>query len=145
MSTHSHDRGQPHGPGEPRSDTSDAQAGEAHAPTDSAGHAWEGRDLKPNPFSGDTGLADAALLEAMTQVAQAPLDPAAHQQVIQALSGARLYAPIVPMVVDQEVGDNGLMADNSSEMAMVRLQAEDGRECTPGFSEIGRASCRERV
>ena len=72
----------------------------------------------------------------MTQVAGSPLDPAAHQQVVKALSGARLYAPIVPMVVDQEVGENGLMADNSSEMAMVRLQAEDGRECTPGFSGI---------
>ena len=136
MSTHSHEPRRPHEPDDARSTASADQAGDAHAPTDSAGQAWEGRDLKPNPFSGDTGLADAALLEAMTQVAQAPLDPAAHQQVIQALSGARLYAPIVPMVLDQEVGDNGLMADNSSEMAMVRLQAEDGRECTPGFSGI---------
>ena len=128
MNTHSPD------PDEPRSAVSADQAGEV--PTDSAGQAWAGRDLKPNPFSGDSGLADPALLEAMTQVAQAPLDPAAHQQVVRALSGARLYAPIVPMVVDQEVGENGLMADNSSEMAMVRLQAEDGRECTPGFSGI---------
>ncbi|WP_227492779.1 SseB family protein [Brevibacterium sp. CFH 10365] len=128
MNTHSPD------PDEPRSTASADQTGDA--PTDSAGQAWAGRDLKPNPFSGDSGLADPALLEAMTQVAQAPLDPAAHQQVVRALSGARLYAPIVPMVVDQEVGENGLMADNSSEMAMVRLQAEDGRECTPGFSGI---------
>jgi hypothetical protein len=133
LSTHSHE---PEKPDESRSTAPAAQAGETLAPTDSAGQAWEGRDLKPNPFSGDTGLADAALLEAMTQVAQSPLDPAAHQQVVKALSGARLYAPIVPMVVDQEVGENGLMADNSSEMAMVRLQAEDGRECTPGFSGI---------
>ncbi|MGC2942149.1 MULTISPECIES: SseB family protein [unclassified Brevibacterium] len=130
MSTHSHE------PDEPRSTPSADPADGAHTPTDSAGQAWAGRDLKPNPFSGDSGLADPALLEAMNLVAQAPLDPAAHQRVVQALSGARLYAPIVPMVVDQEVGANGLMADNSSEMAMVRLQAEDGRECTPGFSGI---------
>ena len=107
-----------------------------HGPTDSAGQAWAGRELKPNPFSGDSGLADAALLEALQQVADSPLDAQAHQRVLAALSGARLYAPIVPMAVNQEVGDNGLMADNSSEMAMVRLQADDGRECTPGFTGI---------
>jgi hypothetical protein len=107
-----------------------------HGPTDSAGQAWAGRELRPNPFSGDSGLADAALLEALQQVADSPLDAQAHQRVLAALSGARLYAPIVPMAVEQEVGDNGLMADNSSEMAMVRLQADDGRECTPGFTGI---------
>nr|WP_275902182.1 SseB family protein [Brevibacterium zhoupengii] len=92
--------------------------------------------MRPNPFSGDSGLADAGLIEALNQVGQEPLNPTLHSKVLSALSGARLYAPIVPMAVDQEVGENGLMVDNSSEMAMVRLQAEDGRECTPGFCSI---------
>lgn len=104
--------------------------------SDSAGQSWSGRDLRPNPFSGDSGLADAGLIEALNQVRQEPLNPTLHSKVLSALSGARLYAPIVPMAVDQEVGENGLMVDNSSEMAMVRLQAEDGRECTPGFCSI---------
>ncbi|TSI16127.1 SseB family protein [Brevibacterium aurantiacum] len=104
--------------------------------SDSAGVSWSGRDLRPNPFSGDSGLADAGLLEALTMVSREPLDPSLHRNVVTALSEARLYAPIVPMAVDQEVGENGLMVDNSSEMAMVRLQAEDGRECTPGFCSI---------
>ncbi|WP_240372927.1 SseB family protein [Brevibacterium zhoupengii] len=104
--------------------------------SDSAGQSWSGRDLRPNPFSGDSGLADAGLIEALNQVGQEPLNPTLHSKVLSALSGARLYAPIVPMAVDQEVGENGLMVDNSSEMAMVRLQAEDGRECTPGFCSI---------
>jgi hypothetical protein len=135
VSTHSH--GGDSGP-----DPSDQKGTHSHGgsnhdgPTDSAGQAWAGRDLKPNPFSGDTGLADTGLLEALNQVAASPLDPEAHQRVVAALSGVRLYAPIVPMAIDQEVGENGLMSDNSSEMAMVRLQAEDGRECTPGFSGI---------
>ncbi|NNV09275.1 SseB family protein, partial [Geobacillus sp. MMMUD3] len=105
-------------------------------PTDSAGQPWEGRNLAPNPFSGDTGEADAPLLAALETAAESPLDPAAHQGVVAALAGVRLYAPIVPIAVDHGVGENGLMVDNSSDMAMVRLQAEDGRECTPGFSAI---------
>lgn len=104
--------------------------------SDSAGQSWSGRDLRPNPFSGDSGEADAGLLDALERVRREPLDPASHRAVITALSGTRLYAPIVPMGLDQEVGEHGLMVDNSSEMAMVRLQAEDGRECTPGFSAI---------
>ncbi|NJC56973.1 SseB family protein [Brevibacterium marinum] len=104
--------------------------------TDSAGQSWSGRELRPNPFSSDSGLADAGFLDALGRVGREPLDPNAHRSVFSSLAGARLYAPIVPMAVDQQVGDNGLMSDNSSEMAMVRLQAEDGRECTPGFSSI---------
>lgn len=104
--------------------------------SDSAGQSWSGRDLRPNPFSGDSGLADSGLIEALSQVGREPLDPKLHSSVLSALAAARLYAPIVPMALDQEVDENGLMVDNSSEMAMVRLQAEDGRECTPGFSSI---------
>lgn len=116
------------------SDSADGHHSEGH--TDSAGQAWSGRDLKPNPFSGDTGEADPGLLAALERVRLEPLDPAAHQGVLVALAGARLYAPIVPMALDHEVNEQGLMVDNSSEMAMVRLQADDGRECTPGFSAI---------
>ncbi|MFF8892801.1 SseB family protein [Brevibacterium casei] len=105
-------------------------------PTDSAGQPWEGRNLAPNPFSGDTGEADANLLTALEAAAASPLDPRAHEGVVAALACARLYAPIVPIAVDHGVGENGLMVDNSSDMAMVRLRAEDGRECTPGFSAI---------
>lgn len=133
MSTESSDPG----PAGDRTAPTDSghHAGAAES-TDSAGQTWSGRELKPNPFSGDSGLADAGLLEALNQVAGSPLDANLHREVLVALAGARLYAPIVPMAVDQEVGENGLMVDNSSEMAMVRLQAEDGRECTPGFCSI---------
>ncbi len=75
-------------------------------------------------------------LTALEAPSAAPLEPSAHEGVVVALAGARLYAPIVPLAVDHGVGENGLMVDNSSDMAMVRLRAEDGRECTPGFSAI---------
>lgn len=105
-------------------------------PADSAGVPWGGRELHSNPFAGDTGEADAALLEALRAVAAQPLDPQRHQGVLNALRGARLYAPILPRVLEQSVDERGLMHDNSSEMAMVRLSAGDGREATPAFTDI---------
>lgn len=103
---------------------------------DSAGVPWAGRDLRPNPFSGDTGEADPALAAALRAVSDSPFDPAAHRAVVNALRGTRLYAPVMPTAVEHTTDAAGLVHDNSSEMAMVRLAAEDGRECTPGFSDI---------
>lgn len=103
---------------------------------DSAGVAWEGRDLKPNPFSGDTGEADPKVTAALEAVTQNPFDPDAHKRVLEALKDSRVYAPILPEAVDKTVGEHGLMVDNSSDMAMVRLRAEDGREATPAFTAI---------
>ena len=105
-------------------------------PADSAGVPWGGRVLHSNPFAGDTGEADAALLGALRAVADQPLDPQRHQGVLAALRGARLYAPILPTVLEQSVDERGLMHDNSSEMAMVRLTSGDGREATPAFTDI---------
>ncbi len=103
---------------------------------DSAGIPWEGRDLKPNPFSGDTGEADESLLSALQAVAAAPLDPQRHRDVLAALGQVRIYAPVVPAAVEHTVDERGHVHDNKSEMAMVRLAAEDGRECTPAFTDI---------
>lgn len=105
-------------------------------PADSAGVPWGGRELHSNPFAGDTGEADPALLEALRSVAAAPLDPQLHRAVLTALRGARLYAPILPTVLQQSVDERGLIHDNASEMAMVRLAAGDGREATPAFTDI---------
>ncbi|WP_019158781.1 SseB family protein [Brevibacterium senegalense] len=105
-------------------------------PADSAGVPWGGRELHSNPFAGDTGEADPGLLEALRAVAAQPLEPQRHQRVLSALAGARLYAPILPTVLEQTVDDRGLMHDNSSEMAMVRLTSGDGREATPAFTDI---------
>lgn len=104
--------------------------------TDSAGTPWQGRDLKSNPFSGDTGEADAGLLRALQAAAAAPLDPQRHRDVLTAFAQVRIYAPVVPAAVEHSVDERGLVHDNKSEMAMVRLAAEDGRECTPAFTDI---------
>lgn len=103
---------------------------------DSAGVPWAGRELAPNPFAGDSGEAPRALLAALRAVAEAPLDPHRHRAVLGALREARLFVPIIAEAVETSVNDDGLMEDNSSEMAMVRLAASDGRETLPGFTDI---------
>ena len=104
--------------------------------TDSAGTAWKGRELKPNPFSGDTGEADPRVTAALEAATANPFDPAAHIGVVEALKNSRVYAPILPEALSKSVGEHGLMVDNSSDMAMVRLSSEDGREATPCFTAI---------
>ncbi|PMD00307.1 SseB family protein, partial [Brevibacterium paucivorans] len=74
-----------------------------------------------------------AALEAATAN---PFDPAAHIGVVEALKNSRVYAPILPEALSKSVGEHGLMVDNSSDMAMVRLSSEDGREATPCFTAI---------
>ncbi|WP_236862981.1 SseB family protein [Brevibacterium daeguense] len=115
--------------------TSGAHRSAAQA-ADSAGTPWAGRDLKPNPFSGDTGQADPSLRAALRAVNVSPMEPQAHIGVVEALRGARVYAPVMPTAVEHSTDERGLVHDNRSEMAMVRLASEDGRECTPCFADI---------
>lgn len=103
---------------------------------DSAGVPWAGRELRPNPFAGDTGQADAALLAALAAVQRDPFEPRMHTAVVTALTGARVYAPILPTAVEHSSDERGHVTDNKSEMAMVRLASEDGRECVPCFTDI---------
>lgn len=105
-------------------------------PADSAGVPWGGRELHPTPFAGDSGEAEPELLTALRAVTAEPLDPLRHRAVVAALTQARLFAPILPTVLERSVDERGLMHDNSSEMAMVRLKSGDGREATPVFSDI---------
>lgn len=105
-------------------------------PADSAGVPWGGRELHTSSFAGDTGEADPVLLGALRAVTVDPLDPRLHRSVVSALAEKRLFAPILPAVLEQSVDERGLMHDNSSEMAMVRLRSGDGREATPAFSDI---------
>ncbi|WP_151952926.1 SseB family protein [Brevibacterium sp. Marseille-P9724] len=110
-------------------------AGKGHQ-ADSAGTAWKGRELKPNPFAGDTGEADPQVTAALNNATANPFDPTAHIGVVEALKDSRVYAPILPEALSKSVGEHGLMVDNSSDMAMVRLSSEDGREATPCFTAI---------
>ena len=114
----------------------DKAAGVDGNTADSAGTPWAGRDLHPNPFSGDTGEADAVLVDALCAVTRDPFDPRLHVSVLAALRDTRLYAPVLPTAVEHTTDEHGYVHDNKSEMAMVLLASEDGRRCVPCFTDI---------
>lgn len=110
-----------------------AAGGEA----DTAGQAWQGRDLhgQYHQFDGDDGAADQALSGALVALADGLGDEAA---VIASLSQARLFVPIVAELSAAETGQHGLATDKESDMALVSLKAPDGRRALPVFSTIER-------
>lgn len=103
--------------------------------TDSAGVPWEGRDLRPNPFSGDTGESDPDLLAAM-RAAAGSASADRHRAVVDALAPARLFVPIVAVPGETETTEAGHTADKSADMAMVTVAAPDGRRTVPAFTSV---------
>ncbi|AJT40599.1 SseB family protein [Psychromicrobium lacuslunae] len=104
---------------------------------DSAGRAWQGRDLSGeyHQFDGDDGVADPMLSAALTALADGLGDESA---VIASLSQARLFVPVIAELTAAATGSHGVAADKESEMALVSLAAPDGRRALPAFSSIER-------
>lgn len=104
---------------------------------DSAGQPWQGRRLTQEAgyhnFEDDDGAADAGLAAALSALAQGTADEAA---VVRSLAGVRVFVPIVAEVAEASVGANGLSSDKESDMALVTLQAPDGRRTLPVFSSV---------
>ncbi|NMR31060.1 SseB family protein [Arthrobacter sp. SF27] len=106
--------------------------------TDSAGQSWEGRDLSGagNPlhnFDQDDGTADAAYTEALSALIDGT---GGETDVVRALATARVFVPIVAQLAEEEAGAHGLSADKQADMALVTVQAPDGRRALPVFSSI---------
>lgn len=103
--------------------------------TDSAGQPWEGRDLpaqeKYHNFEADDGAMDPAFAAALAQLASGD---GTEAQVVASLAHARVFIPIVAQLAEQTVGENGLVSDKESDMALVTLQGPDGRRALPAFS-----------
>jgi hypothetical protein len=104
--------------------------------TDSAGRPWSGRDLSGpgNPlhnFNDDDGGADQGYLQAIAALAEGT---GGEAQVLQALASARVFVPIVAQLGEEAAGSNGLTADKQADMALVTLQAPDGRRALPVFT-----------
>ena len=103
------------------------------APADSAGIAWEGRDLSGdrNPlhtFDGDDGRTPAAVAAARAQFVAADISEA---EFVNALAGQRLFAPVI---ATGEVGaEHG---DKEADISLVSLTAPDGRRAMPVFSSV---------
>jgi hypothetical protein len=107
---------------------------------DSAGRPWAGRDLsgQGNPlhtFDDDDGLADAGYAAAIEELFDRSSQPEPQEEaVIRALASARVFIPIVAEVTQTAEGVSGEVADKEAEMALVTLQAPDGRTALPVFS-----------
>ncbi len=103
---------------------------------DSAGQTWAGRDLsgEGNPlhqFDHDDGRTDPAYEAALQWLAAGT---GGEAEVVAALANARVFVPIVATLGEEAEGSGGLTSDKQADMALVTLQAPDGRRALPAFS-----------
>ncbi|MGA9748281.1 MAG: SseB family protein [Nocardioides sp.] len=87
----------------------------------------------PDPgFAGDDGAAPPDLVAAL---AAYQADPAArHLDTLEVLQTARLLVPVVAVLGEVEVDDQGLTHDKTSDMATVLMRGRDGRTALLAFS-----------
>lgn len=109
--------------------------------TDSAGQPWQGRDLpaqeKYHNFENDDGATDAHFAAAVQRLVAGT---GVEGDVVASLATARVFIPIVAQLAEQTVGANGLAADKESDMALVTVQAPDGRRALPVFTNAAALS-----
>jgi hypothetical protein len=86
---------------------------------DSAGTGWQGRTLPPAPYADDEGHPDAALAAALARLGGAADD---ETEIVRALTGARLFAAVVPH------------PESGSDLAVITLTDADGRRALPVFT-----------
>ena len=93
-----------------------------------------GRTLAPSPFPADDGTASAGTRRLL--VAAAEGGPTAYLRAVAALCLDRLLVPVVATATrsSQTVGE--LASDKEAEMAVVLLQAPDGRRALLAFSGL---------
>lgn len=84
------------------------------------------RRLAFTGFDNDDGSADPALTQALAEG-----DGGA---VLAALTRARLLVPVVAMLGEVEYDENGLAHDKTSDMAVVLMRGQDGRNALLAFT-----------
>lgn len=100
--------------------------------TDSAGISWAGRDYTLSPFPGDDGSAPPALAAAIAAHHDGR-DPH-RQDLVAALSDARVLVPIMAVATELGTTAHGLTGDNGADMAMVSITGADGSRTLPIFT-----------
>lgn len=115
-----------------------AQLASAGRETDTGGQAWEGRNLgegtsHTHAFPDDDGTTPASLAEALTRFEKGDIP---EELVVDALADVRLFAPVVAEISRSEITEEGLVADKEADMALVSIEAPDGRKAMPVFSSV---------
>ena len=94
-----------------------------------------GRSLAPSPFPGDDGTASPATRRLLA-VAAAEAGTSAYLRAVAALCLDRLLVPVVATATTRGQAAGGLTSDKEAEMAVVLLQATDGRRALLAFSGL---------
>jgi hypothetical protein len=106
--------------------------------TDSAGQSWAGRslsgdDARIHNFEDDDGTADVGYVAALNALLAGSGD---ERAVVASLATARVFVPVVASLAEESVGAAGLHADKQADMALVTLNAPDGRKAMPVFTSV---------
>ena len=84
-------------------------------------------------FATDDGSADPALAEALRKFGEGV---GSREQVHAALRVGRVLVPMVALLEEAEVGDDGLVREKSSSMATVSMVGSDGRRALLAFTSM---------
>lgn len=115
-----------------------AQLASAGRATDTGGQPWEGRNLgegtsHTHAYPQDDGLTPVALAETLERFRRAEVP---EESVVDALRSVRLFSPVLAELSHAHIGEDGLVSDKESDMALVSIQAPDGRKALPVFTHV---------
>lgn len=103
-------------------------------PSNAAGRERpDARRLQGSAYVDDDGSADAGLRAAL---AAWEAGDGARPGVLAALVDSRLLVPVVAVLGEVEIGDDGLARDKTSDMAAVLLTGQDGRMALIAFTDL---------
>jgi hypothetical protein len=87
----------------------------------------------PDPgFDGDDGGTPAPVRAALEAYTAHP--DALHDATLELLQDARLLVPVVAVLGEVEVDEQGLAVDKTSDMATVLMRGQDGRDALLAFT-----------
>lgn len=101
---------------------------------DSAGVPWAGRRFEPNPRADDDGSAPPRLLAVLEGFRAGTADAAA---VVDEVRVSRLLVPLLAEAGDVGYNAKGQKVDKTQELAIVTVEAPDGRRAMPAFTSVG--------
>ena len=104
---------------------------------DSAGVPWEGRHFEANPWAGDDGSANPALIAAIRDFRSGACSQA---KVHEVLRESRLLVPLIADLGEAGEGAHGQKVDKSADLSIVSVSSPDGQSALPVFSSVAAMS-----
>ena len=95
------------------------------------------REIPDPGFADDDGRVDTEVAAALTAYDAAPGDRVRALAATAALQDSRVLVPVVAVLGEVEVDEQGLAHDKSSDMAAVLMTGRDGRTALLAFTGTG--------